>query len=247
MSKINANNPVNALVASFQTSLPANLDKQADFQVRGYRVLWTQIAEAYAIAQRIIKNENKDDYNAALTERDIEVSKTKTANRYLPVVKLLYGEWKADDATVFEPNRSAEKYACVFRYLNKRNDQFPDTASIVAHIEATPGHLKKIEEIDRDDHKAKKNGAKASSEEALERGSSVLGGYPIERLSLIPSGADIGQLWFKMGKDGKPYILGYRKMEEKTFETEATKRGRVLLDESVSQMRQAEIERARAA
>ena len=259
MTNINSTNPVNTLVSSFKDTLPANLDQQREFQVRGYRMLWTQIAEAFFVAQNI-RGQLKADIDAALKERGINEGKAGS-NPYLPIVKMLYGEWKtvdgsetfvtehqATDVTVFEPNRSAEKYACVFRYLNKRKDQFPDTQSIIDHIEAFPKHLKGIEDKDRDENKTSSK-AKPDTTMALKRGLSVRGGMDIGTREKVvtqildfPADAKEGQLWFKVGDDGRVYLMGFeKKLEDDAVNKLAVKRGNKLLAESAQQAMAAEL------
>lgn len=248
MTTTNNANSVNTLVASFQVAFQANLDKQREFQVRGLRSLWTQIAEAFAVAQTILKPENKKDYDAALVERSIEPAKSK-GNPYTPVVKLLYGEWKDEQHTLFAPNRSAEKYACVFRYLNKRRGKIAQ-ADIVGHIEGYThaiygNHLKGIEAEDRADHKPKGK-SKADDSEALIIGSTTEDGIAVDRPGFVPEDVSMGQLWFKTGKDGKVYILGYRKIEEDTFNTLAIKRGKDILEKDAERLKQDRLSRQAA-
>jgi hypothetical protein len=248
MTTNNNANPVNNLVASFRKAFDANLIKQHGFQLSGHRVLWEQIAEAFAVAQGIIKKETEADYHAALKERDIKPATGKGSNPYLPVVKLLYGEWKDEQHTVFEPNRSAEKYACVFRYLNKH---FADKsqAETVAHIEnystSYGNHLKGMEAQDRAENQ--KPGPKVDSKTAFDIGSKITGAIVIDRPDFVPEDAKMGQLWFKTGKDGKVYILGFRKLDDKAFKAVATKRGRDRLAANVTRSTQELLEREDAA
>lgn len=244
----NTTNHVNTLVASFQTSFTANLEQQREFEVRGYRALYTQVAEAFAIAQTILKPENKSEYEAALKERGIDLPKGKS-NPYLPVIKLLYGSWADEQKTIFEPNRSAEKYACVFRYLNKRKGKIAQK-DIVGHIEeysdATYGTaLKGIEAQDRAEHRT--TGSRADNSEALIAGSDLDGSIAIDRPAFVQENQTIGQLWFKLGKDGKVYILGARPLEEKTFDALAIKRGKDILEADAQRSKEERLARAKAA
>jgi len=229
----NSTNPVNTLVKIFQDTLPESIKNQREFQVRGYRVLWQQIAEAFFVAQKI-RQQNKDDLKAAFVERKISVSTKADANPYLPIVRLLYGQWKDEDGTVFEPNRSAEKYACVFRYLNKRKNQFKDVTSIVDHIEETLGHLKGIEEADRAANKSK--ATKTTSDEALKAGLKVSGAMEIGSVEDVAasidgfkSDASQGQIWFKVA-DGKVYLMGFKALEDDARDNLAKKRGKNIIE-----------------
>ncbi|MBT0668413.1 hypothetical protein HT136_08525 [Novosphingobium profundi] len=242
-TNINSTNPVNALVKSFQESIPANLEKQREFQVHGLRELWKQVAEAFLIALKILQLD-KAQLKSALKERNISEAKSG-ANEFLPIVKLLYGEWKDEDQTIFEPNRSAEKYACVFRYFYKRKDKFADARSIVDHIEETEGNLKGIEQKDRAENK--KTTAKVSSDDELKRGLSVRSAMEIGSLEKVreavldlPDNAQQGQLWFKV-ENGKVYLMGYRTLEDGTRDTLAKKRGKAIINAAQNAATNAEL------
>jgi len=230
----NSTNPVNTLVKSFQDSLPESIKNQREFQVRGYQELWKQIAEAFFVAQNI-RQQLKSDLDNAFAERGIKPSTKAGANPYLPIVKLLYGEWNAEDTTLFEPDRSAEKYACVFRYFNKRKDQFKDVTEIVDHIEETQGHLKGIENLDRDENKSKTS-AKATSDEALKAGLKVSGAMEIGSIEKVADSVDgfrsdakQGQIWFTVS-DGKVYLMGFKALEDDARDNLAKKRGKNIID-----------------
>lgn len=263
-NNVNSTNPVNTLVKSFKDTLPANLDQQRQFQVQGYRVLWRQLGEAYFVAQNIL-SQSKADLEAALTERGITKAKPGS-NPFLPIVKMLYGEWKTvngeksfsaehlvSDVTVFEPNRSAEKYACVFRYLNKRKDQLTDLQTIVDYIEGFKGNLKGIEDADRAENK-KKASSKATLDtaDALKRGLAVRGGMDIgsrekikDLIADFPDDATHGVVWFKVTEDGHVHLMGFdKKLAEDAVEKLAVKRGTSLLNAATEQARRAEVEAA---
>jgi len=129
-------NNIITMVEEFRNATVANRSELDQITLNGRRKVWENVAQAALISQEIIKPANKDDYHAALLAHGMPAPVDgKKVNPYTLVVKLLYGEWKDDQANVFQPNRSAEKYACVFRYFAKRRGQFDTVELIVREIE----------------------------------------------------------------------------------------------------------------
>lgn len=227
-------NNVTKLVDSFQEATATHRSELDQLTVNGRQAVWTNIADAALLAQTILKLENKADYHAALKARNISVPEGKKVNPFGPVVKLLYGEWKADQANVFEANRSAEKYACVFRYFKDHRDEYDTVELIVDHIGTynDPVHgrgLRGIEKADRATHKSS-NSVSKSSEENFELGVRQDRGVVAtleNRPDFIPDSVDYGKLWFRM-VDGKVVIMGYEEVVETTYKALAIKRGKAI-------------------
>ncbi|WP_454884015.1 hypothetical protein [Sphingomonas oryzagri] len=245
-SNVTTTNPVNKLALSFRSTITSYVDTQREFEVQGHRVVYQMIAEAFMVAQNIRK-ETLDIQTKAFAEHGFTVSKSKTANPYGPIVKLLFGEWKtvsgsqkftseqpAGQKTLFEPNRSAEKYACVFRYFDKRKDQFRSVADIVKHIEDTKGALRTIEDQDRKDHPSAKSKATAATDD-LAWGKRTIGSVEIDRPDFVPQDADYGVLWF-VKKDEEICLMGFKSMTADAFEASAKARGKLMRSAAIQQL-----------
>jgi hypothetical protein len=226
-------NNVITMVEEFRKATVINRSELDQITLNGRRKVWENVAQAALLAHEINKPENKADYHAALKAHGLEVpAEGKKVNAYTLIVKLLYGEWSADQTNVFQPNRSAEKYACVFRYLAKRRDRLDTVESIVAHIEGVEGNLKAIEAQDRAEHKKPGTTPQASANDNFDLGLRLDLGEVAkldQRPEFIPEEVSYGKLWFRM-VDGKVAIMGYEKVEEPTFKTLATKRGKAIRD-----------------
>jgi len=222
------------MVESFQKATVAHRGQLEQLTVNGRRAVWENVAEAALIAQKILKPENKTDYHAALKARNMPVPESKKVNPFGPVVKLLYGEWTVDQTNVFEANRSAEKYACVFRYFYDHRDKYDNITLIVDHIATynDPVHgrgLRGIEKADRAKHKSSTSTSK-SSEENFELGVRQDRGVVAtleNRPEFIPDSVDYGKLWFRM-VGGKVVIMGYEEVVETTYKALAIKRGKAI-------------------
>jgi len=230
-------NTVTDLVDSFQKATIAHRSQLDQITVNGRRAVWENVAEAALIAQEILKPENKADYHAALKAHDIKLPEGKKANPFGPVVKLLYGEWKADQTNVFEANRSAEKYACVFRYFKDHRDKYDNIKLIVDHIatydDGTPEGrcLRGIEKADRAKHKVASS-AKASTDANYDVGIKLDRGEVArleKRPEFVPEEVPYGKLWFRM-VDGEVVIMGYEAVVETTYKALAAKRGKAIRD-----------------
>lgn len=224
-------NNVTQIVTSFREATDQHRLVLDGITLDGRRKVWENVAEAALIAQEILKPENKADYHAALLAHGLPVPVDgKKVNPYTLVVKLLYGEWKDDQANVFQPNRSAEKYACVFRYFAKRRGQFDNVGLIVKHIENFEKNMKGIEDQDRAENKKSSSSPTGASNDNFELGEKLDRGEVARldrRPEFIPEEVSYGKLWFRM-VDGEVIVMGYEKVEESTYKTLATKRGRAI-------------------
>jgi len=229
-------NNVTQMVTDFRAATVINRSELDAITLNGRRKVWENVAQAALIAQEIIKPANKDAYHEALKAHELPIPvEGKKVNPYTLAVKLLYGEWKDDQANVFQPNRSAEKYACVFRYFAKRRGQFDNVELIVAHIEATKGNLKGIEEQDRAENKKSTKGASAPANDNYEFGLRLDKGEVArldQRPEFIPEDVSYGKLWFRM-VDGAVVIMGYQEASEDAFKALATKRGKTIRDAAI--------------
>jgi len=229
-------NNVMQMVTDFRAATVINRSELDAITLNGRRKVWENVAQAALLAQEIIKPANKDDYHAALLAHGLAVPVDgKKVNPYTLVVKLLYGEWKDEQANVFQPNRSAEKYACVFRYFAKRRGQFDTVELIVAHIEATESNLKGIEEQDRAENKKSTKGASAPANDNFEFGLRLDKGEVArldQRPEFIPEDVSYGKLWFRM-VDGEVIVMGYQEASEDAFKALATKRGKAIRDAAI--------------
>lgn len=230
-------NNVMQMVDEFRAATVLNRSELDQITLNGRRKVWENVAQAALIAQEIVKPANKDAYHAALKAHGLDVPvEGRKVNPYTLAVKLLYGKWEDDQANVFQPNRSAEKYACVFRYFAKRRGQFDTVELIVAHIEASTGNLKGIEEQDRAEHKKSSKGANASANDNYEFGLRLDKGEVArldQRPDFIPEDVSFGKLWFRM-VDGEVIVMGYQEASEDAFKALATKRGKAIRDAAIA-------------
>lgn len=96
----------------------------------GRKALYKNLAEGYRLCLAMREPANANAVAQLLTSRGIKAAAGKT-NPFFPLVRAIYGKYK-DEAAVgseWEPNRSAEKYANVFRLAEARNktaEEFAD-------------------------------------------------------------------------------------------------------------------------
>lgn len=236
------------LVEDFQRKrLPDDHEKMAKMEVAGRRVLYEQLAEAYRIGRILLLPENHGSLNNILEAHKLKAIKMKdgkpTSNPWHPVCQLMWGDWaKGTIFSVFKPDRAAEKYANVFRYLDNHQIQ---QANVVTFLEGFDGGLTGLVQADRKENRKVKNNV-TRLETFL-----MVGCDPdepdvvtMERPDFVPEGTVFGKLWFKADGDDL-YIFGFNKLEEKQFNLLATGRGRTIQAERDKQ--QAEIEEAEAA
>ncbi len=225
MSIENVKNTLLNLVSQFTTRVDVDEQTIRSLETDRNRVTWAQIQEAYGIAQRMLDPSNLTAYDAILTDCKIPKA-TEKSNRWLPVVKLLYGRWNSARSE-FVLNRSAEKYACAFRYFETNG--IP-TSSVAEHIEGFNhpvhgGHLKGIEELDR------KTNGRAKDDVKLDRlkraGLSRVNPdvVRIKRPDCVPAGKQNGFLWFETEGD-EIVVLGYDDIKPQQLDQLALRKGR---------------------
>ena len=123
---------IKELVEAFRTNCLAVDDNQfAKLKVAGRKVLYSQLAEAYAFGLACFSRiYNREKLMAVLAEYGLHkhaksLHSTSRYNKWNAITALLYGEWEnvADDGgdpvLVYKRDRSAEKYACVLATLEK--------------------------------------------------------------------------------------------------------------------------------
>lgn len=239
-----------ALVKDFQVKrLPEDHEKMANYEIAGRRVLYQQLAEAYRIGKILLMPENHGSLNNILEAHKLKAIKWKdgkpTVNPWHPVCQLMWGDWAQGTIfSVFKPDRAAEKYANVFRYLENHQIQQANAATF---IEGFDGGLTGIVEADREERRKGKNKSNVANLATF----LTLGCDPdepdvvvMDRPDFVPEGAVFGKLWFKADGD-ELYVFGFNKLEEGQFNALATSRGRKIQAERDKQ--EAEIEEAEAA
>jgi len=225
MSIENVKNTLLNLVSQFTTRVDDDEKTIRSLENRKHEVTWAQIQEAYGIAQRILNPSNQTAYEAILTDCKIPKA-TEKSNRWLPVVKLLYGRWNVDK-TEFVLNRSAEKYACPFRYFETNG--IP-ASSVAAHIEGFNdpehgAHLKGIEALDRATNGRTKDEAKIDKTRKVGLSRSNPDVVRLKRPACVPAGKQNGFLWFEVEGD-EIVVLGYDDINPKQFDLLAIRKGR---------------------
>jgi len=229
MSIENVKNTLLNLVSQFTTRVDDDEQAIRTLENQKHKVTWAQIQEAYGIAQRILNPSNQTAYEAILTDCKIPKA-TEKSNRWLPVVKLLYGRWSVDK-TEFVLNRSAEKYACPFRYFEANG--IP-ASSVAAHIEGFDdpvhgAHLKGIEALDRATNGRTKDDAKIDrlKRAGLSRVNPDV--VRIKRPDCVPKGKQNGFLWFEVEGD-EIVVLGYDDIKPQQLDLLALRKGRAIED-----------------
>jgi hypothetical protein len=227
MSIENVKNTLLNLVSQFTTRVDDDEQTVRNLEAQSHKVVWEQIQEAYGIAQRILNPDNQTAFEAILADCKIPKA-TEKSNRWLPVVKLLYGRWNTTRSE-FVLNRSAEKYACAFRYFETSGIS---ASSVAAHIEGFNhpvhgSHLKGIEALDRATNGRTKDDAKI---ERLKRaGLSRVNPdvIRIKRPDCVPAGKQKGFLWFEVEGD-EIVVLGYDDIKTQQFDLLALRKGRAI-------------------
>lgn len=227
MSIENVKSTLLNLVSQFTTRVDDDEQAIRTLENQKHKVTWAQIQEAYGIAQRILDPSNKTAYEAILTDCKIPKG-TEKNNRWLPVVKLLYGRWNSA-RTEFVLNRSAEKYSCAFRYFETNG--IP-ASSVAAHIEGFNdpvhgAHLKGIEALDRATNGRTKDDAKIDrlKRAGLSRVNPDV--VRIKRPDCVPAGKQNGYLWFEVEGD-EIVVLGYDDIKPQQLDQLALRKGRAI-------------------
>lgn len=227
MSIENVKSTLLNLVSRFTTRVDDDEQTIKSLENQKHKVTWAQIQEAYGIAQRILNPSNQTAYEAILADCKIPKA-TEKSNRWLPVVKLLYGRWNSA-RTEFVLNRSAEKYACAFRYFETNG--IP-ASSVAAHIEGFNdpvhgAHLKGIEALDRAKNGRTKDDAKIDrlKRAGLSRVNPDV--VRIKRPECVPTGKQNGYLWFEVEGD-EIVVLGYDDIKPQQLDQLALRKGRAI-------------------
>ncbi|EZP69983.1 hypothetical protein BV96_03661 [Sphingomonas paucimobilis] len=240
-------NELKALVADFQTTrLDSDQTKMIGFEGQGRAVLYAQLAEAYRIGKLLLsKGPSRGAFqqmmeNAGMTNEAKKFEEDKAANEWAYVTKLLYGKWVEKEVlnTVFqefEPNRSAEKYGCVLRHLDKKNIAVESAAQYIANFTHEKGNaLVGIEAVDRMEAKSGSNSSDDNTEETyLKFGVSPVPNdvvqfdmpadwYDDKRFK---SDNQFGTCWFEV-RDGRVFLFDRKPLKEEDFKKLAKVRGR---------------------
>lgn len=211
---------VSELVSEFKTNrLNGDHTKMASLQVQGRKVLYEQIAEAYRIGQILLSPSNKGPFHRYLLSLGFEkeaatFDKGKTKNRWLLVTKVLYGEWKTytdfhlasfsadkEGVTVFQPNRSSEKYANVLRRLWDQTVAVEKAAEYIENFDEPEygAGLVGMERIDRATYAdATKDGN--SKLDHLETGLNAIS-FSMPKPAEISADVKFGVMLFETGED----------------------------------------------
>ena len=145
-------------------------------------------------------------------------------------------------ATVYQvwtPNRSAEKYAVVFRYLQNHNVTPEDAAKFIENFDDKT-HGKRLLGIERAGRfEARSNSpAKAPSQEVIDKQNAYIARaearknwnvFAVEKPSTFPSDVQFARAVIKVEGD-ELVIVGYQKMEASAYKNHAVKLGKPLLD-----------------
>lgn len=236
-----------ALVKDFQVKrLPEDHEKMVKMEIAGRQMLYEQLAEAYRIGRILLLPENLGSLNSILEAHKLKAIKWKdgkaSVNPWHPVCQLMWGDWAQGTIfSVFKPDRAAEKYANVFRYLDNHQVQ---QANVAAFIEGFDGGLTGIVKADQKERRKVPNVAKLKTFLTIGCDPDEPDVVLMDRPDFVPEGTAFGKLWFRM--DGNElYIFGFNPLEEKQFNALATSRGRKIQAERDEQ--EAEEEEAKAA
>lgn len=172
----------------------------------GRKALYANLAMGYGLCLAMHDPENSNAVAEALSARDIKAATGRT-NPFLPLVRAVYGNHQ-DEAAInspWEPNRSAEKYANVFRLaqeLGKTQAQFADW--LLNYKDQLGNRMIGAEKRDRAN-----NGVNdpAAEEKIVREVKVVLSSTPFAVVSLPNTIADVAEkyvcIWGKV--DGKKF------------------------------------------
>jgi len=224
-------NHVELKIAAFRERMLSDNSTLMGFQVQGWAVLWDQIAAAYSLGKVVLDPANKADFDAALENCGIKV--VKSSNPWVLATKLMYGEWKVEEGqtlapwdsaanSIFELDRSAEKYSTYFRYFEAKK---VNEADVFEFIKGFDGHLKGIEREFRAMSSSTSSGL--NDNDAVTLGSRV----DLADVVSLPAPANIkdgmGSAFFKV-ENGKIHLLGITELTEEQFDAKAKARGKKL-------------------
>lgn len=244
-------NHVELKIAGFRQQLLSDNASLTMFQVQGWEVLWRQIAAAYELGKIILDPANEADFKKAL--ENCGITTTKMTQKWVSVTKLLYGEWKDSNGdlapwdnalnTIFELDRSAEKYSTYFRYFEANNIHVSDVFSTIKTFDdpVHGRHLKGIEAKYRAGNKSSAAGISDNDAEALGSRVDVNDVVSFDK----PKGfsVEMGTAFFKV-ENGKIHLLGVAELTEDAFTKRAVTRGKKLFADNRKEVEKAAAVRA---
>ncbi len=219
---------------------------------QGRAILYSQLAEAYRIGLVLVEPKNVIYFYRLLSAHGLENDSDRVAagtakNIWLCVTKLLYAKL-SEDGLIFEVNRSAEKYANVFRYLHANKIPADEAANYIANFKgATANGLLGIERADRDANSKSSNDSAAKSIEHVEYGRSPAIDDVIQ-FEMPASWCDekrftaenqYGMCWFEV-RDGRVYLFDRQSIDADKFKALAETRGRRIATKLASQKKAAD-------
>lgn len=245
-------------VADFQTiRLLNDQTEMLKFEDGGRNILYNQLAEAYRIGLLLLTPSNGTMFCNLLMDAELKTEAKKYGDNKAPnpwayVTKLLYGKWVSKQVSntvfhVFEPNRSAEKYAVVFRYLADKGIQAEKVAQFIADFVHEKGNaLIGIERVARRGGDESGEDGGSGSDEKSTDATQILIGRSRDEADIfefeLPAGSAIkrfGYCFFEV-VDGKAVALGATELEQPVFEEMAAKRGREILKKAKAQKKAAD-------
>lgn len=244
---------LNALVVDFKSQVLANSENQmAKHQVAGRRVLYEMLASAFQIGLTLRRPENKGAFIKLLEDDGLDKVAENygdgKGNPWNAVVKILFGEtMMVNDFTVFVENKSAGKYANVFRYLENHQVLVANVADFIETFD-DPVHgaaLAGIEAADRKENPTtKKTPVNGSSfKMGCDRSHEHVFGVPLP--DFMPEGVKYGTMWFEV--DGDQIVFyDYQAIGDDEFGKLARAKGRKLLADHNKFMKAAKAAKAQA-
>mgnify|MGYP000958475197 CR=1 FL=1 len=140
----------------------------------------------------------------------------------------------------FEPNRSAEKYGNVLRYLNRHNVKVDDAADFIANFKHEEGNaLAGIEAVDRKEANGGGNAPDEKMEETFFKFGISEAPNDVVQFEMpadwyddkrFKSDNKFGTCWFEV-RDGKVLLFDRKPMQEDDFKKLAKSRGRRVYQE----------------
>lgn len=200
---------LSAMVVDFKGNILPKSNIQMDkLQVAGRRSLYEMLASAYEIGLVLRKPENKGAFIKLLEDEDLETVANnygkERGNPWNAVVKLLFGEtMMVNDFTVFVENKSAGKYANVFRYLEGHQVLVADVVEFIETFDDPDfgAALGGIEAADRDENPSsdKKPDNSVSFKRGCDRSHEHVFGIPLP--DFMPKDVKYGTMWFEVDRD----------------------------------------------
>jgi hypothetical protein len=248
-------NDLKALVTDFQTTrLDDDQMKMVGFEGQGRAVLYAQLTEAYRIAKLLLtKGPNRGAFqsmmeDAGMTAEAKRFEDDKATNEWAYATKLLYGKFVEKEFlnTVFqefEPNRSAERYGCILRHLNKHNIAVEAAADYMANFTHEKGNaLFGIEAVDRAETKGDGNSKDQKQEQTFLNFGVSPAPNDVVQFEMPADWYDdkrfksenkFGICWFEV-KDGRVLLFDRKPLKEDDFKKMAKVRGKRLYAEHVA-------------